>query len=248
MVFGVLALVGAFVTVNPVWLYGPSDPGNATAGAGPIWYLAFVDGALRLIPPAGRSWPSAAPGPLPCSRRPRSPPCSCSRSRCTRSSSAGSPAIAATTSASRVPATIPRAPRSGWPASRSTSVLWAAAGADTIATQFGLSIEGVLVTLQVLAVAGPLVAGVLAWRICVELRAKSDDVLLHGFETGRIVRLPGGEYVEIHQQLPESRRALPAGDDRPAAIMLRPDQHGRISIARRAQATASRLFWRGVDE
>jgi ubiquinol-cytochrome c reductase cytochrome b subunit len=127
-------------------------------------------------------------------------------------------------------------------------VLWAAAGSDTIATQFGLSSEGVLITLQMLAIGGPLVAGVVAWRICVELRSRSRDVLLHGFETGRIVRMPGGEYVEIHQQVPATQRALLAGDERPATIMLRPDENGRISIARRAQATASRWFWRGVDE
>jgi ubiquinol-cytochrome c reductase cytochrome b subunit len=126
-------------------------------------------------------------------------------------------------------------------------VLWAAAGADTIASQFGLSIEGVLVTLRVLAIAGPVVAGIIAWRVCLELREKSRDIALHGFETGRIVRMPGGEYVEIHKPLPIAP-ALETGAERPAAIMLRPDKNGRISIARRAQATASRWFWRGVDE
>lgn len=248
VVFGVLALVGAFVTVNPVWLYGPSDPGNATAGAGPIWYLAFVDGALRLIPPGweivafGRTWTLAVLAPA-------------AIATLFLLAIAVYPLVERwITGDRREHVGIARArdypPRTaiGVAGIAFYVVLWAAAGADTIATRFGLSIEGVLVTLQMLALAGPLVAGALAWRICVELRAKSDDELLHGFETGRIVRLPGGEYVEIHQRLPEGRRALPSGDDRPVAIMLRPDQHGKISLARRAQATASRLFWRGVDE
>ena len=148
-----------------------------------------------------------------------------------------------------MPATIPPRTAIGVAGIAFYAVLWAAAGADTIATQFGLSIEGVLVTLQVLAVAGPLVAGVLAWRICIELRAKSHDMLLHGFETGRIVRLPGGEYVEIHQQLPE-RRSGPGGRSTNAPPRSCSDRTRMesISIARRAQATASRLFWRGVDE
>lgn len=33
--------------------------------------------------------------------------------------------------------------------------------------------------------------------------------MLHGFETGRIVRLPGGEYVEVHSPLtPDERSRL----------------------------------------
>src|SRR6185295_12528336 len=51
VVVGVLLLLGATVTVGPVWLYGPADPGSASAGSQPDWYTGFLDGALRLVPP-----------------------------------------------------------------------------------------------------------------------------------------------------------------------------------------------------
>jgi ubiquinol-cytochrome c reductase cytochrome b subunit len=247
-VFAVLALTGAFVTVNPVWLYGPADPANATAGAGPVWYLAFVDGALRLIPPGweldafGRTWTLAVLAPAAIATM-------------------FLVALAVYPVAERW-ITGDRREHLGIAHARDYPtrtaigvagiafyvVLWAAAGSDTIATQFGLSIEGVLITLQVLAIAGPVVAGVVARRVCIELRARSLDVLRHGFETGRIVRLPGGEYVEVHREVIVPRRRDLESSDRPDAIMVRPDENGRISIASRVQATASRWFWRGVDE
>jgi len=45
-----LALLGAFAQVNPVWLFGPYQPGSISAGSVPGWYLGFLDGALRIMP------------------------------------------------------------------------------------------------------------------------------------------------------------------------------------------------------
>ena len=46
-----LWIIGATVTVSPIWLYGRADPGNVSAGSQPDWYTGFLDGALRLVPP-----------------------------------------------------------------------------------------------------------------------------------------------------------------------------------------------------
>ncbi|MGC3954267.1 MAG: cytochrome b N-terminal domain-containing protein [Propionicimonas sp.] len=68
IVFGVFVLLAA--TVNPVWLYGPADPSVASAGGGSLWYLAFLDGAQRLVPPGwefvllDRTWTLAIIMPL----------------------------------------------------------------------------------------------------------------------------------------------------------------------------------------
>jgi ubiquinol-cytochrome c reductase cytochrome b subunit len=48
---GVLVLLGALVQVNPVWQWGPYDPAASTNGAQPDWYLGWLIGALRLMPP-----------------------------------------------------------------------------------------------------------------------------------------------------------------------------------------------------
>ena len=50
IVFGVIALMAAFFTINPIWNYGPYDPSPVSAGTQPDWYIGFVDGALRLMP------------------------------------------------------------------------------------------------------------------------------------------------------------------------------------------------------
>ena len=50
IVFGVIALIAALVTINPIWTYGPYDPSPVTAGSQPDWYMGFADGALRLLP------------------------------------------------------------------------------------------------------------------------------------------------------------------------------------------------------
>jgi hypothetical protein len=45
-VAGVLFLLGGLVQINPVWQYGPF-----ANGAQPDWYLGWLIGALRLMPP-----------------------------------------------------------------------------------------------------------------------------------------------------------------------------------------------------
>ena len=59
IVFGVVALMSALVTINPIWAYGPYDPSPVTAGSQPDWYMGFADGALRLL---RASWSSRRSG------------------------------------------------------------------------------------------------------------------------------------------------------------------------------------------
>ena len=47
----VLFLLGGLVQVNPIWLWGPYETFQATNGAQPDWYLGWLIGALRLMPP-----------------------------------------------------------------------------------------------------------------------------------------------------------------------------------------------------
>jgi ubiquinol-cytochrome c reductase cytochrome b subunit len=57
----VLVLLGGLIQINPVWQYGPYEPWLGTNGAQPDWYLGWLIGALRLMPPLeirfwGRTW------------------------------------------------------------------------------------------------------------------------------------------------------------------------------------------------
>jgi len=50
-VAGVLFLLGGLVQINPVWLWGPYHTYLGTNGAQPDWYMGWLIGALRLMPP-----------------------------------------------------------------------------------------------------------------------------------------------------------------------------------------------------
>jgi ubiquinol-cytochrome c reductase cytochrome b subunit len=49
-VAGVLFLLGGLVQINPVWLWGPFHTYSSTNGAQPDWYLGWLIGGLRLVP------------------------------------------------------------------------------------------------------------------------------------------------------------------------------------------------------
>ncbi len=50
-VTSVLFLLGGLVQINPVWQWGPYEPYLSTNGAQPDWYMGWLLGALRLMPP-----------------------------------------------------------------------------------------------------------------------------------------------------------------------------------------------------
>jgi quinol---cytochrome-c reductase cytochrome b subunit len=46
----VLVLLGGLVQINPIWQWGPYEPGIGSNGAQPDWYLGWLIGSLRLTP------------------------------------------------------------------------------------------------------------------------------------------------------------------------------------------------------
>lgn len=212
IVFGLLTVVAATVTVNPVWLYGPSDPSVASAGGGALWYLAFLDGAQRLVPPGWefvlfeRTWTPAILVPAGV----------CTlflliamvypffESRMTRDT--------ASHHLLTKPRNAPNRTGIGVAGIVFYGVLWAAGGSDVIALQFSLSNEGLILALQLCLVIGPVIAFEVTRRVCLGLQRRDREIALHGRETGRIVRLPGGEYVEIHEHVNEYERWELIGD------------------------------------
>jgi ubiquinol-cytochrome c reductase cytochrome b subunit len=49
-IWGVLALFGGLVQINPIWLYGPYEPHIVSQAAQPDWYMGWLEGLLRLFP------------------------------------------------------------------------------------------------------------------------------------------------------------------------------------------------------
>ncbi|MET9023274.1 cytochrome b N-terminal domain-containing protein [Actinopolymorpha sp. NPDC004070] len=198
VVAGVVVSMAATLTVNPIWHYGPADPASATAGSSPTWYLAFLDGALRLAPGwefvwLGRTWSVALLAPLLVSTL-------------FFAVLAAYPYLEQRVTGDRADHCLLQRPRNhpvrtgvGVAGMVFYGVLWAAAGANTIALVFHGSVEGLMYFLQVMLVLGPVVGFDVTRRICLGLQRKDREIRLHGRETGRIVRTPSGGYVEIHE-------------------------------------------------
>ena len=243
IIFGVIMLTASFVTINPIWVYGPYDPSPIPAGTQPDWYIGFADGALRLIP---HGWEFML-GPYTVSMNILIPILVL---LVFLAVVAAYPFVEAWVTGDKRehhmadrPRNAPTRTAIGAAGVTFYAVLWAAASSDLIATHFRLTIEAVIAVLQALIFVGPVVAYFVTKRICIGLQKKDREIALHGFESGRIVRLPGGEYVEVHQQLSDYERWKLVSFDDYAPIMLRPDKQGRITARARLRARMSSWFF-----
>jgi ubiquinol-cytochrome c reductase cytochrome b subunit len=243
IVFGVIMLIASLFTINPIWNYGPYDPSPVSAGTQPDWYIGFADGALRLIPPGwefvafGYTWPLGVLVPTVVLL-------------VFLAIVALYPFFEAWVTGDKREHHIADRPRNaptrtGIGAAGVTfyAVLWAAASSDLIATHFMLTIEGVIHTLQFLLFAGPIAAFIITKRTCLALQRRDREIVLHGRETGRIVRLPGGAYQEVHEPLSEYEawKLIDYSDYRP--VELRPNSQGKITIGMKVRARISRWFF-----
>ncbi|MBJ2121494.1 cytochrome bc complex cytochrome b subunit [Arthrobacter sp. MSA 4-2] len=242
---GFILLIGGTATINPIWLYGPSDPGNAGAGSQPDWYFGFIDGALRLVPPG---WEITVMGGT------------VSLALLAPMTVVGLFLLAVTAypflerwiSADTTEHHLLERPRNnptrtaiGAAGLGFVGVLWAAGSADVAARALSLALEDLLHAYQVLLVLGPVMAFAVTRRVCLALQRKDREIVIHGRETGRIVRLPHGEFVEVHQPVTAYERWKlvsydPSAPLHPAASG---DSVQRRSIVQRLRMRASGWFF-----
>jgi ubiquinol-cytochrome c reductase cytochrome b subunit len=198
IVFGVSALMGALFSINPVWRYGPYDPSQVTAGSQPDWYMGWPDGALRIFP----GWETELFG-------------------FTLSWNIFLPIIVLPGLMFTILLMLPfieawivgdkrdhhllQRPRNA-PTRTATMValmtfiglLWAAGGNDIIALKFDLNLNYITYFIRVMVFVGPVIAFLLTRRWCISLQRADQARLLHGYESGIIMRSPEGAYAEKH--------------------------------------------------
>lgn len=214
IVFGVTALLGALVTINPVWKFGPYDPSKVTAGSQPDWYMGWPDGALRIMPGIEThiwgvtiSWNVMLPIlilPVVMFLILMS-----------------LPFLEAWITGDKRDHHLLQRPRNA-PTRTATMValmtmyglFWAAGGNDILAIKLHLSINQITYFMRFAVVVGPILAFVIARRWCISLQRKDNETLLHGYETGIIMRSPEGGYSEKHLPLPDSQAYTLTARDR----------------------------------
>jgi len=215
----VLVLLGTSAQINPVWLIGPYQPGSISAGSVPDWYMAFLDGALRIMP----AWQVEVAG-HPLALGVLIPglvvpalffTCLALYPMADRRIAGGRPPRGLLPP---TPADLANRTAAGAAGLTFYGLLWAAAANDQIAYQLHLDLYMVTWIFRVLALAGPALAFLLTRVICHALADRRRDEELHGRETGRIVRNPRGGYTEIREP---AHRAVPPSADPPGPATAR---------------------------
>ncbi|PKI93205.1 ubiquinol-cytochrome c reductase cytochrome b subunit [Actinomycetales bacterium SN12] len=243
IVFGVIVLIASFFQILPFWDYGPYDPSPISAGTQPDWYIGFADGALRLAPPhldvmlgnftlsLGIVIPVLILGLFIVVV-------------------AIYPFLEAWITGDKREHHIADRPRNaptrtaiGVAGMIFYAVLWAAASSDLMATHFMLTMEGVIHALQALLFVGPILGYFVTKRICIALQKKDREIVLHGYESGRIVRLPGGEFIEVHQPVDVYDRWKLIDYTSYEPLVVRPNAKGRIPWHENLRSSISRWFY-----
>jgi len=243
IVFGVVMAISATFTINPIWNYGPYDPSPVSAGTQPDWYIGWLDGALRLAPSnldisiLGYTYPFGILIPLV-------------GSLVFLGLVAIYPFVEAWVTGDKREHHVLDRPRNapvrtaiGAAGVTFYGVLWAAASTDLIAVFFQMSLNNVLTVMQIMLIAGPFAAYIITKRTCLALQRKDREIVLHGRETGRIVRLPHGEYIEVHEPLDKFEMYKLVDFKEYRATVVRPNKYGKITVGTRLRAALSRLYF-----
>jgi ubiquinol-cytochrome c reductase cytochrome b subunit len=203
IVFGLTTLLSGLATINPVWLFGPYVPNQVSAGSQPDWYMGFLDGAVRIMP----NWELHIFSH-------------------TLSLNLMIPAMILPTVMIGVvvaypwiesfatrgkgehhlldrPRNVPTRTALGAAFLAFYLILFISAGNDIIATAFHVSINDITHAFRVLVFVVPVIVFWATKRIALSLQRRDLDRLMHGNETGKVLRLPHGEFIEVHSPLSE---------------------------------------------
>ena len=235
VVFGVTAMMGALLQINPVWLYGPYNPAEVTAGSQPDWYMGWLDGAVRAMPGVESSfwgitisWNILVPALVV--------------PGLFITLWLAYPFIEAWITGDRREHHLLDRPRNqptrtaiGVAFMTFYGVLWLNSGNDLVATHFDLSLNAVAWFCRIAVLVGPVIAFWATRRICLSLQRADRDRVLYGRETGVVVRSPDGAYGERHTPIDDYERYALTRHDRQTPYELEPetDEHG-VRAPRRA--------------
>jgi ubiquinol-cytochrome c reductase cytochrome b subunit len=251
IVFGVTALMSALFQINPVWNFGPYDPSQVTAGSQPDWYMGWLDGALRMMPAwefTILDWTFSMNVFIP----------GVALMGLLFGILAAYPFVEQWVTGDRTNHHLLQRPRNaptrtafGAAGITAFGLLWISGGNDIIAIEFGIDFYWITRLLRVLVFVGPVIAFMVTRRICIGLQRKDAEVVVHGHETGVIIRSNDGGYSERHLPVTPAEAWALTNHDRVEVAALPPatDDNGVPAPGTRADRVRARLsgFWVGHD-
>ncbi|MCK7628121.1 ubiquinol-cytochrome c reductase cytochrome b subunit [Streptomyces sp. RS10V-4] len=242
LVFGVISVIAAVASINPVWAIGPYRPDQVSTGAQPDWYMGFAEGLVRVMP--GWEWNfwghTINFGVLiPILVFPL-----------VLIAIAVYPFIESWVRGDKREHHILDRPRNT-PTRTGFGVAWLVAyfvmliggGNDLWATHFHLSINSITWFVRIGFFVGPVLAFIATKRICLGLQRRDRDKVLHGRESGIIKRLPHGEFIEVHEPLNQEQLHFLTQHEQPEPLELGPevDENGVRRKIKRTQKLRAKL-------
>ena len=208
VVFGVTTLIAALVTINPIWAYGPYVPDQVTAGSQPDWYIGFLDGMLRAFP----SWETVIWGHtiswnvfLPAAVMPG----------ILVTALLAYPFIEAWVTGDTGEHHLLDRPRNaatrtaiGVMAITFYGVLVINGANDIISVTTSIPFNTITWFTRVGIFVLPPLSFLATRRFCLGLQRRDRELLLHGRESGQVLRLPHGEFIEIHTPITDREKAV----------------------------------------
>lgn len=249
MVFGILALLSGVAQVNPVWNYGPYRTDQVSMASQPDWYIGFLEGSLRLMPPFETTvwgvtfmWNVLVPTVIlpglmflclylyPFFERWVTGD-SAEHHLCDRPRD--------------------RHTRTGLGVAGITfyGVLLLAGGNDVISVALRISVNSLTWTFRAALVLGPVIAFMVTKRICLALQAHDQERLAEGDETGHVRQTVEGRLEEGRRPLDRRERYTLLMKDTPRPLRLSPPADGGTpSRTERLRVALSRWYYRdGAD-
>ncbi|MFD7666736.1 cytochrome bc complex cytochrome b subunit [Streptomyces sp. NPDC059788] len=222
LVFGVISVIAAVASINPVWAIGPYRPDQVSTGAQPDWYMGFAEGLVRVMP--GWEWDiwghTINFGVLiPILIFPL-----------VLVAIAVYPFVESWVTGDKREHHILDRPRNA-PTRTGFGVAWLTAylimliggGNDLWATHFHLSLNSLTWFVRIGFFVGPVVAFIVTKRICLGLQRRDRDKVLHGRESGIIKRLPHGEFIEVHEPLNQEQLHTLTQHEQPKVFEIGPE-------------------------
>ena len=243
LIFGVISVISALFTINPIWNYGPYDPSPVSAGTQPDWYIGWADGFLRIVP----GWFEFYIAGWPISFNINS---SVIVLGGVFAAMFVYPFFEAWLLKDNREHHILDRPRNN-PTRTAIGVagiifycnLWAAASGDIIAVFFQMSLNDMIYIFRALFFLGPIIGYIVTKRMCLALQRKDREVALHGRETGNIIRLPHGEFLERHEALPPNKLWKLTAFESPQYVPAEPNADGKITKLEKFRARLSKFFF-----
>ncbi|MCS4531315.1 cytochrome bc complex cytochrome b subunit [Corynebacterium sp. ES2794-CONJ1] len=196
---GVLALLAGLTTINAIWMLGPYNPSQVSAGSQPDIYMLWTDGLARVMPAwelyiGNHTIPNAVWVGLV----------------------AGLmvvllityPFIEAKVTGDNAHHNLLQRPRDvpvrtsiGVMGITFFAVLTLSGGNDLFALHFYVSLNAMTWFGRIGLLVLPPLAYFITYRLCIALQRSDREVLEHGIETGVIKLMPNGAFIEVHQPL-----------------------------------------------